>query len=799
MFSPSKGSLRFSNQVVLWLVFLGLAGYAFATSYTVKSGGGGNFTTMAACATQMSTNGTGVSDTCTVFAGTYNESVTIPAGSAGNLKIFTVNGSDVVSGPRMTMSSFTSLLGNCPAGQYNHYGTCGFSLGTASGSGACVTAVSSSTNVTVANNVVESCGSSGINLGGTSTTDQWYIGGSTIAWACTPQFTGVSASMSGGTATFTGTFSSTSVANNYVYATGFSVAAYNNVYWLISAMTSTTITATASGVTGLASATGGTIFRNNACTAALINGTHNLIENNDISHSSDGFYMGGVHIALRGNNFHDWNGKDCNTANTGNNCHIDPMQVDGSGLSPTSEAIQFVMLEGNTVANMVSSGPVSGSGTHCIGLFQNQASTSRDHGIVRFHTCKHIDGGGLFDDTNDWANLKTYNNSYPDISRTLNGAGELINTFFTGTSSTDINDIFYFTVPLSNFNTYACQGTSCTTFTFGHSLAFCTTTPCTIHGHAYGSGSWTSDTGNLLSDPLFVNYGADNFSLQPTSPARNAGANLTTVNGSITGSTSLVVADVAYFQDGWGITNAGGSTFQADCIKVTSLSNPAVCISSINYATNTITLASPISATNGDPVYLYSKSDGTVVQTDTGVDMGAFPFQPSASGTDGGQGFTLNGATVSKLQAPNFLTNWFPVKIDIYRLFETDRSITSRLTLEGQQFCFALEPSRLHPVHVGHPAIPCGVFRVKLTHSPHLGYVTPELLDVPGRSAIRIHIGNQPEDSLGCTLVGEAHGPQPDWVSGSKHAFERLMVECRAAETRGEEITAEYHDEARQP
>jgi hypothetical protein len=75
-----------------------------------------------------------------------------------------------------------------------------------------------------------------------------------------------------------------------------------------------------------------------------------------------------------------------------------------------------------------------------------------------------------------------------------------------------------------------------------------------------------------------------------------------------------------------------------------------------------------------------------------------------------------------------------------------------------------------------------------------LGYFTPELLDVPGRSEIRIHIGNKPEDSLGCTLVGETHGPQPDWVSASKVAFERLMVECRAAEDRGEEITAEYHD-----
>lgn len=134
------------------------------------------------------------------------------------------------------------------------------------------------------------------------------------------------------------------------------------------------------------------------------------------------------------------------------------------------------------------------------------------------------------------------------------------------------------------------------------------------------------------------------------------------------------------------------------------------------------------------------------------------------------------------------------MKLDIYRIFETDRSITGRLTLDGRQFCFTLEPSRFHPVHAGHPAIACGVFKVKLTKSPHLGYVTPELLDVPDRSNIRIHKGNKPEHSLGCTLVGENHGPQPDWVSDSHDAFDRLMEQCEAAESRGEEITAEYHD-----
>lgn len=134
------------------------------------------------------------------------------------------------------------------------------------------------------------------------------------------------------------------------------------------------------------------------------------------------------------------------------------------------------------------------------------------------------------------------------------------------------------------------------------------------------------------------------------------------------------------------------------------------------------------------------------------------------------------------------------MKIDIYRFLETDRSIIGNLHVDGVPLCVDLEPSRLKPIHAGHPCIPCGIFKVKLTLSPHLGYVTPELIDVPGRTAIRIHKGNKPEDSLGCTLTGTSHGPAADWISNSKDAFDKLMELCRAAEARGEEITAEYHD-----
>ena len=94
---------------------------AFAANYTVKPSGG-NYSTIQACATAMSAG-----DTCTVYAGTYNENVTVPAGTAGNYKTITVNGSDVVNvSGGFTLNSHTKLIGNCTAPAAS--GTCGFSV-----------------------------------------------------------------------------------------------------------------------------------------------------------------------------------------------------------------------------------------------------------------------------------------------------------------------------------------------------------------------------------------------------------------------------------------------------------------------------------------------------------------------------------------------------------------------------------------------------------------------------------------------------------------------------------------------
>jgi hypothetical protein len=130
--------------------------------------------------------------------------------------------------------------------------------------------------------------------------------------------------------------------------------------------------------------------------------------------------------------------------------------------------------------------------------------------------------------------------------------------------------------------------------------------------------------------------------------------------------------------------------------------------------------------------------------------------------------------------------------VDIYRKVETGEAITGEFWLDGVRECYYLEPSRYTPFYTGHPCIEAGTYQVVLTISPHLGYVCPEVLDVPGRSAIRWHIGNFPRDVLGCCVVGTAS--EENSVIYSKIAFDALMEKLQ-----GNHIIAEYHDLAKEP
>ena len=110
--------------------------------------------------------------------------------------------------------------------------------------------------------------------------------------------------------------------------------------------------------------------------------------------------------------------------------------------------------------------------------------------------------------------------------------------------------------------------------------------------------------------------------------------------------------------------------------------------------------------------------------------------------------------------------------ISIQRKKLSSLSTIGELSLNGKFFCFTLEPPR-------GKCIPAGVYKASIYISPRwtaikrYDFRVPLLHDVPGFSDIEIHIGNYPDNTEGCTLVGTSSGR--DLIGNSEQAFYALF------------------------
>lgn len=123
------------------------------------------------------------------------------------------------------------------------------------------------------------------------------------------------------------------------------------------------------------------------------------------------------------------------------------------------------------------------------------------------------------------------------------------------------------------------------------------------------------------------------------------------------------------------------------------------------------------------------------------------------------------------------------MNLKVLRTTYTNRSTTGILSIDGQDQCFTLEPPRVaDPNGNGYICIPAGTFQLTIRWSYKFNRQVPHVEEVPGRSAIEIHIGNFPKDTDGCTLVGGLQD-QPDFVGRSSIAFASLMNKLYAGAT----------------
>jgi parallel beta-helix repeat protein len=124
---------------------------------------------------------------------------------------------------------------------------------------------------------------------------------------------------------------------------------------------------------------------------------------------------------------------------------------------------------------------------------------------------------------------------------------------------------------------------------------------------------------NLAVDPGFVSATGHDFRLTASSQVIDRGTFLTTTAGVGSG-TSLTVADAGYFFDGYGIEGEVGDVIQLQGQTQTAR------ITAINYTTNTLTLATPLTWTSGLGVALSYHGSAP--------DIGAYEYVSGGGGGD---------------------------------------------------------------------------------------------------------------------------------------------------------------------
>lgn len=148
------------------------------------------------------------------------------------------------------------------------------------------------------------------------------------------------------------------------------------------------------------------------------------------------------------------------------------------------------------------------------------------------------------------------------------------------------------------------------------------------------------------------------------------------------------------------------------------------------------------------------------------------------------------------------------MKLKLKRIFKGSLYTIGKLYVNGVYECDVLEDtdrglsdkmelSEIRKVkQYGKTAIPIGTYSIDMnTISPKFKDRSwakvcegklPRLINVKGFDGVLIHVGNKPEDTLGCLLTG--HNKIKGQVVNSTSAFTKLYEKMKEAHAKGESI-----------
>lgn len=132
------------------------------------------------------------------------------------------------------------------------------------------------------------------------------------------------------------------------------------------------------------------------------------------------------------------------------------------------------------------------------------------------------------------------------------------------------------------------------------------------------------------------------------------------------------------------------------------------------------------------------------------------------------------------------------MEITVKRINKINDYTIGQMFIDDEYFCDTLEDTVRDLTNVqdkiyGRTAIPAGTYSVILDYSGHFKKLLPHILDIPFFSGVRIHSGNDVEDTNGCILVGSYH--HAGYITESRVTMEKLMKKLRETINNGDRIT----------